>query len=169
MARKCHVEEKENIRFVILDTNANDLSTINKLGPGIISIQTSSTQSVLDYLHNDNDAMENWFPNNAILYPKTVSEGAGQVRAISRLALNTTIKSSEIQKLYKAIDELFLKDGFELKHALRVVIVSSAAGGTGSGIAMIIGMLVRKYLQDHYREKSALIRGFLLLPGLLVV
>lgn len=167
VARKCHVEEKENIRFVILDTNANDLSTIKKLGPGIISIQTSSTQSVLDYLHNDNDAMENWFPNNAILYPKTVSEGAGQVRAISRLALNTTIKSSEIQKLYKAIDELFLKDGFELKHALRVVIVSSAAGGTGSGIAMIIGMLVRKYLQDHYREKSALIRGFLLLPGVM--
>ncbi len=167
VARKCHDEEKENIRFVILDTNANDLSTIKKLGPGIISIQTSSTQSVLDYLHNDNDAMENWFPNNAILYPKTVSEGAGQVRAISRLALNTTIKSSEIQKLYKAIDELFLKDGFELKHALRVVIVSSAAGGTGSGIAMIIGMLVRKYLQDHYREKSALIRGFLLLPGVM--
>jgi len=167
VARKCHVEEKENIRFVILDTNANDLSTIKKLGPGLISIQTSSTQSVLDYLHNDNDAMENWFPNNAILYPKTVSEGAGQVRAISRLALNTTIKSSEIQKLYKAIDELFLKDGFELKHALRVVIVSSAAGGTGSGIAMIIGMLVRKYLQDHYREKSALIRGFLLLPGVM--
>lgn len=167
VARKCHVEEKENIRFVILDTNANDLSTIKKFGPGLISIQTSSTQSVLDYLHNDNDAMENWFPNNAILYPKTVSEGAGQVRAISRLALNTTIKSSEIQKLYKAIDELFLKDGFELKHALRVVIVSSAAGGTGSGIAMIIGMLVRKYLQDHYREKSALIRGFLLLPGVM--
>ena len=167
VARKCHVEEKENIRFVILDTNANDLSTIKKLGPGLISIQTSSTQSVLDYLHNDTDAMENWFPNNAILYPKTVSEGAGQVRAISRLALNTTIKSGEIHKLYKAIDELFLKDGFELKHALRVVIVSSAAGGTGSGIAMIIGMLVRKYLQDHYREKSALIRGFLLLPGVM--
>lgn len=167
VAKRCHVDEKENIKFVILDTNANDLSTIKKYGPGIVSIQTSSTQSVLDYLNNDEDAMANWFPNNAILYPKTVSEGAGQVRAISRLALNTSIKSSEIQKLYKAIDDLFLKDGFELKHALRVVIVSSAAGGTGSGIAMIIGMLVRKYLQDHYREKSALIRGFLLLPGVL--
>lgn len=167
VAKRCHIEEKENTRFVILDTNANDLDTIKKLGPDIVSIQTSSTQSVLDYLNNDEDAMANWFPNNAILYPKTVSEGAGQVRAISRLALNTSIKSSEIQKLYKAIDELFLKDGYELKHALRVVIVSSAAGGTGSGIAMIIGMLVRKYLQDHYREKSALIRGFLLLPGVM--
>lgn len=167
VARKCKPEEKENIRFVILDTNANDLDTIKRLGPGIVTIQTSSTQSVLDYLKNDEDAMSNWFPNNAILYPKTVSEGAGQVRAISRLALNTTIKSSEIQKLYKAIDELFLKDGGDLKHALRVVIVSSAAGGTGSGIAMILGMLVRKYLEDHYREKSALIRGFLLLPGVM--
>ena len=69
VAKRCHVDEKENIKFVILDTNANDLSTIKKYGPGIVSIQTSSTQSVLDYLNNDEDAMANWFPNNAILYP----------------------------------------------------------------------------------------------------
>ena len=75
-------------------------------------------------LDNDEDARKRWFPKSAVMYDKTMSEGAGQVRAISRLALNATIKTGEIQKLYKAIDELFLKDGGELKQALRVVIVS---------------------------------------------
>lgn len=167
VAERCKGDETRNIRFVAMDTNANDLRGVKNSKANIVPIQTSSTQSVLDYLKNDNDARNNWFPNNTTLYPKTVSEGAGQVRAISRLALNATIKTGEISKLYKAIDTLFLKDDDDTKQALRVVVVSSAAGGTGSGIAMTIGMLVRQYLHKNYREKSAIVRGFLLLPGVM--
>ena len=167
VAELCHGDEAERIRFVVLDTNANDLKKVVKGSAEITSIQTSSTQNILDSLKNDEDARRTWFPNNTTLYPKTVSEGAGQVRAISRLAMNTTIKIGHIQRLYREIDNLFLKDGGEFKQALRVVIVSSAAGGTGSGIAMMVGMMVRQYLHQHYREKSALIRGFLLLPGVM--
>lgn len=167
VASRCRDGETKNIRFAAMDTNANDLKNVKGAKEGVIHIQTSTTQSVKDYLDKDESARMRWFPNNTTLYPKTVSEGAGQVRAISRLALNATIKTGEIQKLYKAIDELFLKDGGDLKQALRVVIVSSAAGGTGSGIAMTVGMLIRDYLHKHYREKSAIIRGFLLLPGVM--
>lgn len=167
IAERCRPGEEENLRFVAMDTNANDLKCVRESKAHIVPIQTSSTQSVLDYLINDDDARTKWFPNNTTLYPKTVSEGAGQVRAISRLALNATIRTGEIQKLYKAIDDLFLKDGSEGSQALRVVIVASATGGTGSGIATAIGMLVREYLHKHYREKSAIVRGFLLLPGVM--
>ncbi len=159
--------ELEYLRFVAMDTDVNSLRGVKGSKARVIAVQTSSTQSVLDYLKNDDDARQNWFPNNTTLYPKTVSEGAGQVRAISRLALNATIRSGNISKLYKAIDDLFLKDGEDVQQALRVVIVSSAAGGTGSGIAMTVGMLIREYLHKHYREKSAIIRGFLLLPGVM--
>lgn len=167
VAEKCVGTEADNLRFVVMDTNANDLSEVKKSKAVITHVQTSSTQRVRDYLANDKDACDNWFPVNETLNDKTVSEGAGQVRAISRLALNATIKTGRIQELYNAIDELFLKDGGDLKQALRVVIVSSAAGGTGSGIAMIIGMLIREYLHKNYREKSAIIRGYLVLPGVL--
>lgn len=167
VAKRCRGSEADNIRFVCMDTNQNDLRTMSDTKTKITSIQTSSPQTVLDYLKNDEDARNNWFPNNTTLYPKTVSEGAGQVRAISRLALNATIKSGKIGDLYQAIDELFLKDGGEYGQALRVVIVSSAAGGTGSGIAMTVGMLIREYLHKHYREKGVIIRGYLLLPGVM--
>ena len=167
VAERCRGTETDNIRFVTMDTNANDIRAVKNSKATITSVQTSSTQSVLDYLKNDNDARNNWFPNNTTLYSKSVSEGAGQVRAISRLALNATIKTGKIQNLYKAIDELFLKDGGDLKQALRVVIVSSATGGTGSGISMTVGMLIREYLHKHYPEKAAIIRGYLLLPGVM--
>ncbi len=167
VAEMCAEGEAKNIRFVAMDTNANDLRGVKSSKANVVPIQTSSPQSVMDYLKSDEDARKRWFPNNTTLYSKTVSEGAGQVRAISRLALNATIKTGEIQKLYKAIDTLFHKDGEDLKQALRVVIVSSACGGTGSGIAMTVGMLIREYLHKNYREKALLIRGFLLLPGVM--
>ncbi|MBQ4067549.1 MAG: hypothetical protein IJD22_07895, partial [Clostridia bacterium] len=167
VASMCVPGETKNLRFVAMDTNVNDLRSVKGSGANIVPIQTSSPQSVLDYLKNDEDARNYWFPNNTTLYSKTVSEGAGQVRAISRLALNATIKTGEIQKLYKAIDSLFLKDDEDLKQALRVVVVSSASGGTGSGIAMTVGMLIRDYMRKHYREKALIVRGFLLLPGVM--
>lgn len=166
VAERAINDDTSNIRFVVMDTDVNDLLSAEK-GSEIIPIQTSSTRIVESYLNNDKDAKQNWFPDNKMLDPKTVSEGAGQVRAISRLALNDIIKSGKINKLYKAIDDLFLKDGSGFKQAIRVMIVSTTAGGTGSGIAMEIGMLVRHYVKKNYPESAVKIRSFLVLPGVL--
>lgn len=167
VAELCQPGEEENLRFVVMDTNVNDLLNVKNSRAVITAIQTSSTQSVGDYLKSDSNAKDEWFPCNATLYDKTVSEGAGQVRAISRLAVNATITTGRISELYKQIDNLFLKNGNDMNQALRVVIVSSACGGTGSGIGMMVGMLVRNYLHKHYREKACVIRGFLILPGVM--
>jgi hypothetical protein len=78
---------------------------------------------------------------------KTVSEGAGQVRAISRLALNSTIKTGRIRPLYDSIDDLFRKTGKDMKQAMRVVIASTASGGTGSGIILPLSMFIRDYVK----------------------
>ncbi len=159
-------DDTSNIRFVVMDTDVNDLISVDD-GAEIVAIQTSSTSSVESYLKNDKEAKRHWFPENKMLDSKTVSEGAGQVRAISRLALNDIIKNGKINKLYNAIDDLFLKDGGDLKQAIRVVIASTAAGGTGSGIAMETGMLVRHYVKKNYPEAAVMIRGFLVLPGVM--
>lgn len=164
IAKRAVNDDTSNLRFVVMDTDANDLLSANY---GVIPIQTSSTSFVGSYLNNDKDAKMNWFPENKMLDAKNVSEGAGQVRAISRLAINDIIKNGKIQTLYKAIDDLFLKDGGGLKQAVRVVIASTAAGGTGSGIAMEIGMLVRHYIKKNYPDAAVMIRGFLIMPGVM--
>ncbi len=164
VAELCLPEEKENINFLCLDTNVNDLSDVANGKSKIYWIQTSNTQTVGSYLDYDEEARKKWFPKNAVMYDKTVSEGAGQVRAISRLALNATIKTGKIRPLYDAIDDLFRKTGKEMKQAMRVVIASTASGGTGSGIILPISMFIRDYVKEKYPNTSLIVRSLIMLP-----
>lgn len=160
----CAPEEKENINFLCMDTNVNDLSYVVNGKSKIFCIQTSNTQTVGSYLDYDEEARKKWFPKNAVMYDKTVSEGAGQVRAISRLALNSTIKTGKIRPLYDSIDDLFRKTGKDMKQAMRVVIASTASGGTGSGIILPLCMFIRDYVKEKYPNTSLIVRSLILLP-----
>ena len=164
VADLCHEKEKENINFLCLDTNVNDLTDVANGKSKIYWVQTSNTQTVGSYLDYDEEARKKWFPKNAVMYDKTVSEGAGQVRAISRLALNATIKTGRIRPLYDAIDELFRKTGRDMKQAMRVVIASTASGGTGSGIILPLSMFIRDYVKEKYPNTSLIVRSLVLLP-----
>ena len=164
VADLCAPAEKENINFLCLDTNVNDLNDIANGKSNIYWIQTSNTQTVGSYLDYDEEARKKWFPKNAVMYDKTVSEGAGQVRAISRLALNATIKTGKIRPLYDSIDDLFRKTGKEMKQAMRVVIASTASGGTGSGIILPLSMFIRDYVKEKYPNTALIVRSLILLP-----
>lgn len=164
VADLCAPEEKENINFLCLDTNVNDLSDVANGKSRIYWVQTSNTQTVGSYLDYDEEARKKWFPKNAVMYDKTVSEGAGQVRAISRLALNSTIKTGQIRPLYNAIDDLFRKTGKDMKQAMRVVVASTASGGTGSGIILPLCMFIRDYVKEKYPNTSLIVRSLVLLP-----
>lgn len=164
VADLCAPAEKENINFLCLDTNVNDLSGVANGKSNIYWVQTSNTQTVGSYLDYDEEARKKWFPKNAVMYDKTVSEGAGQVRAISRLALNSTIKTGKIRPLYDSIDDLFRKTGRDMKQAMRVVIASTASGGTGSGIILPLCMFIRDYVKEKYPNTSLIVRSLILLP-----
>lgn len=164
VADLCDPKEKENINFLCLDTNVNDLSNVANGKSKIYWVQTSNTQTVGSYLDYDDEARKKWFPKNAVMYDKTVSEGAGQVRAISRLALNSTIKTGKIRPLYDSIDDLFRKTGRDMKQAMRVVIASTASGGTGSGIILPLSMFIRDYVKEKYPNTSLIVRSLILLP-----
>ncbi len=164
VADLCAPAEKENINFLCLDTNVNDLNDIANGKSKIYWVQTSNTQTVGSYLDYDEEARKKWFPKNSVMYDKTVSEGAGQVRAISRLALNSTIKTGRIRPLYDSIDDLFRKTGKDMKQAMRVVIASTASGGTGSGIILPLSMFIRDYVKEKYPNTSLIVRSLILLP-----
>lgn len=157
-------DQRKNIKFVVIDTDANELAALKSTNfPGRV-IQTSARMTVKGYLHNDEYAREHWFPVHPLLDNKVVTEGASQVRAISRLALNTTIRSGGMTPLHDAIDELYRLTGKELEQALRIIVVSSLAGGTGSGILLPVGMYIRNYLLTKYHQSAAIIQGFFILP-----
>ncbi|MBQ7969334.1 MAG: hypothetical protein IJ292_05890 [Clostridia bacterium] len=164
IAKRCHPAERENISFLCMDTDVNDLKRIKDELPFVHVIQTSTTQTVGAFLDNDDDARKRWFPKSAVMYDKTMSEGAGQVRAISRLAVDATIKTGRIRPLYDSIDSLFRKTGKELKQSMRCIIASSSSGGTGSGMILPISMFIRNYVKEKYPNAALLTRALLLLP-----
>ena len=103
-------EQREHLGFAVFDTDINELRDIQRDNPFIKIIQTSTKLSVGEYLNIDTHARDNWFPVNAILNSKTLTEGAGQVRAISRLAFDTALRAGKMEQLHEGIQELYKLD-----------------------------------------------------------
>ncbi len=157
-------EQRKNIACAVFDTDINDLRGIEERNPFIKTIQTSTKQTVGEYLNKDTHARDSWFPVNAILNGKTLTEGAGQVRSISRLALETVIRAGKMEPLHQAIQSLYKVEEDKAEQALRVVVISSLAGGTGSGLILPVALYIRNYLTTHFRQSANITRGFFILP-----
>lgn len=164
VAKKVTEKQRENIAFVAFDTDINELRDIQKVSPFIRVIQTSTKQTVGEYLNQDTNARDTWFPVNAILNSKTLTEGAGQVRSISRLALETVIRAGRMEPLHEAIQSLYRVEEDRADQALRVVVVSSLAGGTGSGLILPVALYIKNYLSTRFRQSANITRGFFILP-----
>ena len=157
-------EERENIAFVVFDTDINELRKIQERNPFVKIIQTSVRQTVGEYLQRYTYARDTWFPVHPILNPKTLTEGAGQVRAISRLAIDSVIRAGKMEPLHEAVQSLYKMEEDKADQALRVIITGSLVGGTGSGLILPISMYIRNYLKTHFRQSANITRGFFLLP-----
>ena len=156
--------QSERIAFVVFDTDINDLGRIKQTAPGIHTVQTSTRNTVGEYLNINTNARDNWFPVNEMLNRKTLTEGAAQVRAISRLAFDTTLKGGNLDGLHRAIEQLFRIDKDQEEQALRVIITSSLAGGTGSGLILSVAMYLASHLRTKYPKAKAITRGFFVQP-----
>ena len=160
-------EQRDNIAIAAFDTDVNELRVIKARNPHIYTIQTSTQQTVGEYLSHDSYACDTWFPVNNILNGKALSEGAGQVRSISRLAFETAMQAGKLESLHEAIQSLFKVEEDKLDQSVRVIIVSTLAGGTGSGLILPVGLYVRQYLETRFHKSSNITRGFFILPEVL--
>lgn len=157
-------EQLKRIEFVAIDTDINELRDISKKHSFIRPIQISSRLTVGEYLEINKRARDSWFPVNKMLNSKVLSEGAGQVRSISRLAFEAAVRDGNTEPLHQAISNLYKMEYTAQTQALRIIIVSSLAGGTGSGIIVPAGLYIKNYINTHYRHSATITRGFFLLP-----
>ena len=107
-----------------------------------------------------------WFPENQLLMAHPMITGAGQVRVLSRLAFSDTVKHHKaIAELERAIRELNLQRDKNGPEKLRIMIVSSFAGGTGSGMFLQTALFLKKYMRQNY-QSDVIIRGVFAMPDL---
>ena len=167
IASRIEREHVRDVELVVMDTDVNDLKSLRAAHPSIYIVQTSPQGTVGKALDHNKAAREKWFPLNDGLVGKPFSEGAGQVRAVSRLAFDYAVEQGYMENLEKAIAKLHGLSGETMRQEMRVIITGSIAGGTGSGLVLPVAMYIRNFLISRYQDNSAIIRGFFLEPDVL--
>lgn len=155
--------DKNYVSFLCFDTNVHDLEEIEK--EGIPFVQTSTNAIVGNYLKKNTDALE-WFPSNSFLLSKPMSDGAGQIRAVSRLASEASEVAGDFSPVKAAIDKINRISGDQIRKNVKVMIVCSICGGTGAGMAIQIPFYIRELLQKEANIGRVLIRGLFVGPDI---
>jgi len=160
-------DKREGIAVHAFDTNINDINDRKFLKDNIT--QTSTNITVGQYLDHSDESIKEWFPHEIqLLKRKTMTDGAGQIRSVSRLAYHAAMRDGKLNDLEKQIGKVFKPKGEKNDPSVRIMIVSSMAGGTGAGIFLQTALYLRELLEKKLKKNSVLVRGAFLLPDILV-
>lgn len=152
---------EDGVYCAVLDTDANDNGRIGKSKTGVPVIPTSRPGTIQSYFDRYWGIGE-WCPSSDVFMRETIVDGASEVRVKSRLAFLDCMESGELEKQLGGVVNQILQGNQDPK--IRVMIVCSVAGGTGSGMFLQAALWLRKRLPAG----SAVIRGIFLLPDIFV-
>ena len=155
----------ENVEALVFDTDINSQRNLTNIC-GECKIQTSTDKTVKFALENDPTAKD-WFPTHPLVEKMQMLNGAGQIRAVSRLALRSAMKAGKLNSVSAVKERLFKLGSGTSEKGLRVMIVSSMMGGTGSGMFLQIPLYIREIFESQYNTDKIEIQGTFILPDVL--
>lgn len=162
-------QERWRVASHVFDTDVGALNNLrhHKGTDMITQIGTDHLVGELRRYHKDVDA---WMPYDAQLEQKAMLRGAGQIRAVSRLAFMHFLRETRADGLRTAMTKLQrMREDGGFKANPRVWIVASLAGGTGAGMFLQLALLVRQLLKaQHAAAGGFLVNGVFILPNLLI-
>jgi len=135
------------VYFVGVDS---DNKSLFKLSYGNIptvstALENTTIQAYVDkYQEYD---IENWLPTTPSLLSLRVKALHGS-RVSGRLGFFDAMKTGNLHVIETVIDEMMYDDPSDTR--IRVVIVTSLSGGTGSGMYIQMALWVRRYLQERW-------------------
>ena len=78
------------------------------------------------------------------------------------------MKEDKLTSFWQEIEKIFPVTSDQTEYGVRVIIVTSLAGGTGSGMFLQIALYLREMLRKKLQHHNILIRGAFLMPDVLV-
>lgn len=139
-----------NVACIAIDTDQDELNKLAQLGVEKVCISGSETVGQLfNYLGED---VGEWCPNTAnegVFFSDPVFNGASQCRLKSRLCFANFLKNTN-NTLAQALEESRIVSSTNETASdapPRVLIVSSIAGGTGSGIFIQTALYIKKFFK----------------------
>lgn len=157
---------RKNIRFVIMDTDVNSIRELHRKGFRGTEILLTDNITV-GCCRDSMEGVEDWYPSSDIFNDKPMTEGAGQQRAISRLALEYSVREGKLTPLFDVIQELNELTMDESDQQMRFYIVSSLAGGTGSGLILPLSLQLKKFVFEECGDNRCICKGFFVLSSAL--
>ncbi|CVI71314.1 hypothetical protein BN3660_02191 [Eubacteriaceae bacterium CHKCI004] len=146
-------EDRAYVGVIGMDTNVEDLKKLK-----IKHICTSDERLVKEYLKEHPEYCK-WFPVNKFTVNRGMLTGAGQIRAISRLAGLAAQESGRFIPLEEEIKRITKHTGDTDSTRFNVFLVGSITGGTGAGLFLQIPFYIRRLLKTENAIKNIRIRG----------
>ena len=155
--------KKNSIVAFCVDTDVSAVHSLKLIDPqGIIDISTRMT--LLSAINIIPDCAS-WFPvEESMLFSKTTPFGAGQARTVGRLIYELALLTRKFDLLIEIAEEMARNAGLN-NRKMRINIVTSLFGGTGSGIFLQLAMLLRKHIINKYPKTNLEIQGNFILPA----
>lgn len=161
-------EQRMHASYLYLDLDSKDIN--EQLEEGITTVRISSADTVAEVAESlgTPDGVYNWLPamleeDEGVFRASTMDDGASQIRYKSRLCLAKFLKK-ESNALTTALKNLSIVGAPMEETTLRVMIVSSVAGGTGAGTFLDIALYIRKFFREH--KQTIVITGLFACPDL---
>ncbi|MEI8093137.1 MAG: tubulin-like doman-containing protein [Spirochaetales bacterium] len=149
--------------FSALDTDVEELRASGI--PDENQIKTSENVNVARYIEdkrnaNDTDFFSWWPADTGMLNTKPLDKGAGQIRITSRLGYHYQMENNNLKEKINAI--LTKVQGITANvdtsdNMLRIYVIASTAGGTGSALFNMIGYQVRELLKGRKVDMRAVL------------
>lgn len=166
----------DQVAWHVIDTNSHDLADLRylrhredqftQLGQGV-------TSHIVGLYQHTYPTSKEWFPFGPIIDSTSTLEGAGQVRAVSRLTFMDQMHRSDAELgIDRAVGRLRAitpnVKGVQFKP--RVIVVTSLAGGTGAGSFISLALYLRQAVADTTGAppNTVVVRGFFVLPDVFV-
>ncbi len=157
--------DRRYVGVIGVDTNVNDLALL-KGKHKMETIQTSDDIDVMQYLNGHKEYLE-WFPENDFLRKRTMTNGAGQVRTLSRLAMISAVENGRFIPIKTEIDRIRRIDDNPHNSSLTVMIVGSITGGTGAGLFLQMPLFIRDLVKTQVGLRQLVIRGMFIGPDVM--
>lgn len=133
----------DSYKFILLDRNSRDLDDVCRES-GIPGVQMRLGCPCGQYIlkHPDRENIRKWFPEGPAWFDATDADTG--LRVLGRLAFLQAME----QGIGRRLEYMLAKAG--IGQNLRIVIVTSLAGGTGSGCFIQLAQLLRNRLYQHW-------------------
>lgn len=154
-------QSKRAVSVIAIDTNVNDLWHLSykHYMPLVQLCDDLSNHEIIE----NNPEVEAWFPDEPYsrLRHHPFNMGSGQIRAIARLKFVNAEKQGRLDVIEKEIARIRKEStGSGRSNQIKVCIVGTIVGGTGSGLAVCLPFYLRHLINSLTGFKRCEINGY---------